>query len=37
MQRWATPEDRAYAGFEMVEDDDGEVNDDADSDMMDWE
>ncbi len=37
MQRWATPEDQANAGFEMVEDYGGEVDDDDNSDMMDWE
>ena len=37
MQRWATPEDRANAGFEMMEDDGDEVSDTEDSDVMDWE
>ena len=39
MQRWATPEDRANAGFAMVDDDDDddEVSDGGDSDVMDWE
>ena len=38
MQRWATPDDRANAGFEIVEDDDEEVSDvDDGGDVMDWE
>ena len=36
MQRWATPEDRANAGFEMLEDGD-EASDTEDSNVIDWE